>query len=152
VAIVARRYAGGMSVGIDIEYEYNRGEAQRLATSACSDLVTSMCNDTLTYATPATPVRTGRLRAANQMQVDAPSGWSVEGTVFNATEYAMDVHQGTRPHVIRPRNAQALRFEGAGGGIEFAMIVHHPGTAPRPFLAEGAAIAAPLNGFTFTTT
>jgi hypothetical protein len=140
-----------MSIEVNIEYTYNRAAAQQLATGVCSDLVTSMCVDTITYATPATPVRTGRLRAGNQFAVDAPSGWSVEGVVFNATEYARDVHDGTRPHIIKPRNAQALRFEGAGGGIEFAMVVHHPGTRPRPFLAEGAAQAAPLNGFTFTT-
>lgn len=141
-----------MSIGVNIEYEYNRAEAQQLATGVCADLVTGMGVDTITYATPATPVRTGRLRAGNQMQVDAPTGWRVEGRVFNDTEYALAVHNGTPPHVIRPRNAQALRFEGAGGGIVFATVVHHPGTRPRPFLAEGASIAAAQNGFRFTTT
>lgn len=141
-----------MRLQVDIDYEYNRAAAQTLATGVCSDLVTSMCVDTITYATPATPVRTGRLRAGNQMEVDAPSGWSVEGRVFNATEYAEAVHNGTGPHIIKPRHAKALRFEGAGGGIEFATVVHHPGTRPRPFLVEGAAAAAPLNGFRFTTT
>jgi hypothetical protein len=138
-----------MRIEANIGYVYDRGAAQRLAAGACSDLVTGMCADSITYATPATPVRTGRLRAGNQMRVDAPSGWSVQGQVFNATGYAAAVHQGTRPHLIRPRNAQALRFEGAGGGIVFAAVVHHPGTRPRPFLVEGAQIAAVRNGFRF---
>lgn len=150
-SIVARRYAGTMRVQVDIDYQYSPQAAQQLATDVCTDLVTSFGVDAITYATPATPVRTGRLRAGNQLQVNSPVGWRVEGTVFNAVSYALDVHNGTRPHVIRPRNAQALRFEGSNG-IVFAAVVHHPGTRPRPFLAEGAAIAAQANGFRFTTT
>lgn len=43
------------------------------------------------------------------------------------------VIEGTRPHIIRPRRAQALRFD-AGGQTVFAAVVHHPGTRANPFL------------------
>lgn len=43
------------------------------------------------------------------------------------------VHDGTRPHTIRPRNAQVLRFV-VDGRVVFARVVHHPGTRARPFI------------------
>lgn len=45
------------------------------------------------------------------------------------------VLNGTRPHVIRPRRAKALRFD-IGGRTVFAKVVHHPGTRPRDFMSE----------------
>lgn len=49
-----------------------------------------------------------------------------------AVRYVLD---GTRPHVIRPRRAKALRFD-VGGRTVFAAVVHHPGTRPNNFLAR----------------
>lgn len=43
------------------------------------------------------------------------------------------VINGTRPHQIRPRARQALRFT-VGGRIVFARLVNHPGTKPDDFL------------------
>lgn len=54
-------------------------------------------------------------------------------------------HDGTRAHVIRPRNAKALRFAVAGGSsvfsplggfIVFTQEVQHPGTQANPFLEK----------------
>jgi hypothetical protein len=50
-----------------------------------------------------------------------------------AGENAVRLNDGTSPHDIYPSNAQALRFE-VGGDVVFAAVVHHPGTAPDPFL------------------
>ena len=49
-----------------------------------------------------------------------------------AVRFVLD---GTRPHVIRPRRAKALRFD-SGGRTVFAKVVHHPGTRANNFLAE----------------
>lgn len=141
-----------MRVEVNVDTEYNADQAYVLAIDVCDTLVTSMGNDTITYATPATPVDTGRLRAGTQLVVDEPDGWSVTGHVQNLVEYALDVHDGTGPHRIEPRDPNGvLRFTGSDGGIVYAKYVNHPGTRPRPFLAEGAAAAAPENGFIFTT-
>ncbi|EMF20424.1 hypothetical protein H114_32814 [Streptomyces gancidicus BKS 13-15] len=43
------------------------------------------------------------------------------------------VLRGTRPHLIRPRRARALRFQ-ADGQTVFSQLVRHPGTRPNPFL------------------
>lgn len=42
---------------------------------------------------------------------------------------------GTRPHIIRPRRARALKFE-IEGRPTFAKIVRHPGYRGDNFLAE----------------
>jgi hypothetical protein len=45
------------------------------------------------------------------------------------------VLDGTRPHLIRPRRAKALRFE-VGGDVVFTKLVRHPGTRPNNFMAR----------------
>ncbi|MFF4900423.1 hypothetical protein [Streptomyces sp. NPDC001068] len=45
------------------------------------------------------------------------------------------VLDGTRPHLIRPRRRNFLRFE-VGGDVVFTKLVRHPGTRPNNFLAE----------------
>lgn len=47
--------------------------------------------------------------------------------------YALYHHEGTRPHVIRPRTRKALAFPYRGRMV-FAKVVHHPGTKPNPYL------------------
>lgn len=49
-----------------------------------------------------------------------------------ATQYVLF---GTRPHLIRPRRARALRFE-VEGRVVFAQLVRHPGNRPMNFMAE----------------
>jgi hypothetical protein len=49
--------------------------------------------------------------------------------------YALWEHEGTRPHVIAPRNKKVLRFP-SGGGVVFAKRVSHPGTQGSHFLTR----------------
>lgn len=78
-------------------------------------------------------VRTGRLRASIDFRKTSFFSLRPKITVFSDVEYAPFVNDGTRPHVIRPKNAKALRFR-VGGRIVYARVVNHPGTKPRPFL------------------
>jgi hypothetical protein len=75
------------------------------------------------------PKRTGALAASieNHLSGDVL-------IVAAHAPYAYFVERGTRPHIIRPRTAQALRWYDSGGGPVFASIVHHPGTRPEPYL------------------
>ncbi|WP_327188047.1 hypothetical protein [Streptomyces sp. NBC_01334] len=53
-----------------------------------------------------------------------------------ATRYVLE---GTRPHIIRARWGNALRFE-VDGQIVFASIVRHPGTRPNNFLGRALCL------------
>lgn len=60
--------------------------------------------------------------------------------------YGKWVEQGTKPHVIRARNARFLRFQ-IGPRTVFRRSVRHPGTKPQPYLhpaywATRGAVAA----------
>lgn len=56
--------------------------------------------------------------------------------VWNTVKHAVWIEAGTRPHIIRAKNARALRFE-IGGRVVFAKQVQHPGTRPYPFAGPG---------------
>lgn len=54
--------------------------------------------------------------------------------------YAPWEHDGTRPHLIRPRIRKALRFP-VGGTVVFSQLVHHPGTQGSHFLLRALPAA-----------
>jgi hypothetical protein len=47
--------------------------------------------------------------------------------------YWSDVEYGTKPHMIYPVHAKALRWE-SDGQVHFAKKVRHPGTKAQPFI------------------
>lgn len=96
------------------------------------------------------PVRTGRLRSS--IRAEPPRFFSLRGSVSVGSdlEYAGFVNDGTRPHQIRPRNAQVLRFN-VGGRVVFARVVNHPGTKARPFLDRALREVAAQRGYSFRT-
>lgn len=61
--------------------------------------------------------------------------------VVTDAPYAIYEHDGTRPHIIRPRNRKVLRFPTRGGAIVFAQVVHHPGTEGSEFLVKALPLA-----------
>jgi HK97 gp10 family phage protein len=77
------------------------------------------------------PVRTGKLRESiSLIKVN-----DLHYVVGSPLEYAVYVERGTRPHIIRPKRARALRFV-VGGETVFARLVRHPGTKPHPFFTH----------------
>ncbi|MET7809746.1 hypothetical protein ABZT26_02665 [Streptomyces sp. NPDC005395] len=65
--------------------------------------------------------------------VEAPRG--LQGVIVCDHPAVKFVLDGTRPHVIRPRRVQALRFPYRGRTV-FAAVVHHPGTRANNFMAR----------------
>jgi len=59
----------------------------------------------------------------------------LQGVVTCNHPATLYVLEGTRPHIIRPRRARALRFE-ADGRVVFANVVHHSGARPNDFLGR----------------
>lgn len=80
------------------------------------------------------PVDTGNLEASISTDVD-PDG--LGGVVGPTAEYGADVEYGTEAHVIRAHDGGYLRFT-VGGQLVFVREVHHPGTAPQPYMAPAA--------------
>lgn len=95
------------------------------------------------------PVDTGRLRASIRVERRSFFGLRQRWTIGSDVEYAPMVNDGTRPHIIRPRRAKALKFK-VGGKVVFARIVHHPGTRANPFLDRALADVARSRGYSIT--
>ena len=74
------------------------------------------------------PRQTGNLKDAIQWKMGTTSG-QVFANTFKA-KYAYWVIDGTRPHIITPKNKKALYWKGAEHPWA---LVHHPGTKPNPF-------------------
>jgi hypothetical protein len=83
-------------------------------------------------------VRTGALKR------DITKNWVGRGLtirVGSSRPYALMHHEGTRPHIIRPRRAKALRWVNARGEVVFAQVVRHPGTHPNRNLEDNLPLA-----------
>jgi len=95
---------------------------------------------TVRLAKERVPKRTGNLQRSIH---PGPVGVTA-ATVEASASYAGYVEFGTRPHTIVPVRARVLAWGGARrltGSLRtgarptnFARLVHHPGTRPRPFL------------------
>lgn len=94
------------------------------------------------------PVDTGRLRAAiGPPRYSRTWTFRPQVTIDVNVDYAGFVNDGTRPHVIRPKNAQVLRFV-VGGQVVFARVVHHPGTRAQPFMDRAVREVTAGRGYT----
>lgn len=123
-----------------------------------------------------TPVDKGYLRSSHTMSVGLKrSGTLAVGRIETPVRYALPVHNGTRPHIIRAKTAGALSFywgkagsrvivpkRGAAGGRAVRLkngtlligkgYVNHPGTKPRPFYVQALREVCEPLGFVVTTT
>ena len=93
--------------------------------------------------------RAGQVAATARVKVGKDSGRTAESIDVQAslriphwwfkieahTPYAWYHHRGTKPHTIEG----SLKFR-SGGKPVHARVVHHPGTAPNPFLRDSLPI------------
>lgn len=84
------------------------------------------------------PVKTGTLRNSIRFAVrqQGTRSMSLEVTAGNRSRPPVVVKTilfGSKPHVITPRRAKALKFT-MGGRTVFARRVKHPGTNPNNFM------------------
>lgn len=66
---------------------------------------------------------------------------------FPTASYAPYVEFGTKPHVIVPKNAQALYWPGAAHPVR---RVNHPGSKPNPYMERIIEAAQPNIAVQFT--
>lgn len=79
-----------------------------------------------------TEVNGGNLQADIKVWKDNISNLEIEVGNSKLTPYAIFVHEGTRPHIIRPKNKKGLANKKTGAF--FGKEVHHPGTKANPYL------------------
>lgn len=79
----------------------------------------------------------GNLRQSIRSQMNGVAS----GVVEVGVNYAVPVHEGTRPHIIRARNAKSLANKRSGQF--FGRIVNHPGTKANPFLQRAVDNSQP---------
>jgi len=92
------------------------------------NILDDLTKETYEKAVQYAPVRTGFLRRNIIWRVEG-----LTGRVVSQAPYSAFVEFGTRPHMIFPRRARALRFE-VGGQVVFARYVRHPGTRGQFFM------------------
>ena len=128
----------------------DRAQLNRTMTNASRAELREASRQVVNRARILAPVRTGRLRSS--IRAEAPRFFSLRGsvTVGSDLEYAAYVNDGTRPHIIRPRSKQVLRFN-VGGRVVYARVVNHPGTRGTKFLDKALADVARARGYSFRT-
>lgn len=129
--------------------QIDKGEIVKLTTGPGMPvirLVNQLARRVTNSAKQRTPVNTGNLRNSIHQEPVRVTGSVVSFSVVADADYASYVHDGTRPHVIYPKNAKVLAFS-AGGTMVFASKVNHPGTKARPFLRNALEAEAPRLGF-----
>lgn len=101
--------------------------ASRAGVLAAAETYTEMVHDF---------IDSGQSFESQSGELQQSIGWRPDGdgaVVYANAPHAGYVEDGTKPHVIRPKNRKALRFAGDGGGFVFAREVNHPGTEAQPF-------------------
>lgn len=113
----------------------NVGPALARATLAAATVLTAAAKREAPVGT------TGRLRRSISYQA---GGGSREAgrryVVMPNTPYAVAVHTGTRPHIIRPTRKKALFWRGAAHPVK---LVRHPGTKPNAFMKRALERSRP---------
>lgn len=109
-------------------------KAVRELPGKVSKAVRKTAFDVRATAQQLAPYDTGNLRNSITVETLGPYAAAVGPTA----NYGRYVEEGTAPHVIVPKNAKALYFNGI-----FTSRVSHPGTRAQPYMAPAAERHAP---------
>lgn len=113
------------------------------ATSRWADEIGPLMEAAIKANAPVSKKGGGRLRESITFR--KKTGISGVALEFGSNvPYAEYVERGTPPHLILPRRATMLRFEGRGGDIVYSPYVHHPGTRPNPFARQAVERMSPF--------
>lgn len=85
---------------------------------------------------------TGRLRRdITKRWVTSRSGRMVIQVGSANVKHALMHHEGTKPHIIRAKNAKVMRYVNRDGNVVFAQRVFHPGTRANRYLEKALPFA-----------
>lgn len=129
-----------------IRYDHYGPIATEVGRQAAIRMVRGTTRMVALDAQTTVPFVTGSLSRSQYQNVDM-AGLRIVGEVGYRSDHAMAVHQGARPHVIRPRNpAGVLRFTINGRTI-VTKKVNHPGYGGNPWLQRALWRQASRDGF-----
>lgn len=113
-------------------------DAPRKVQDLGREWVKDVAADETSFIVKESPSRTGAFRRTIQPYWRAFTV-GVQFTPYPKLGYKLVkwIREGTKPHIIRARNAKALRFY-VKGKARFAKMVHHPGTKANEFVFRGA--------------
>ncbi|MEM4451479.1 MAG: hypothetical protein QXF74_05755 [Nitrososphaerota archaeon] len=118
--------------------------SERKTSAIISELVGALTQSVEDIVKDITPVRSGRLRSA--IRSEWLSTYEQRVVIGDAdVRYAPFVFYGTRPHIIEPTSARALRFK-VDGRTFFARRTFHPGTKPIPlwtYMVDSVRVVLP---------
>ena len=133
--------SGVKSVRVDLYNDVIKGVLHDLAGKE----VFRVTNQVLNRAKVMTPVDTGNLRASHSIRFKSTETRQI-GEVFTKVKYALAVHEGRRPVVIRPKNKQALAFVWHGQPM-VRKWVSQPARRGRPWLRDALREVAAQEGY-----
>jgi hypothetical protein len=129
-----------------VRYTQFDAVAREVGRQAAVDSARGMTRLTFLQAQAGVPVDTGTLSASGHYNVDRGISGAI-GTVGYRADHAMAVHEGARPHVIRPRDPRGSLVFRAGGRLIFTKQVNHPGNQGNPWLYKALVHQARVHGY-----
>jgi hypothetical protein len=119
---------------VSVQVQINQGAIARMLRLRTGPAARNLARRTERTAGIAEEEAPGSMgRYVSWVVEDGPGG--LRGVITCDHPKVRLVLDGTRPHLIRPRNRKALRFE-VGGSVVFAKLVRHPGTRANDFLGR----------------
>lgn len=97
------------------------------------EYITKLSRETAERARRQAGIDTGALRASIDYRVYLRG--HIVGRIGSDNKIAFLHHEGTKPHLIKPKN-KAVKFSGSGGKVIYRKIIRHPGTAPNRYLTD----------------
>lgn len=122
-----------------VDMKGRMSKSRQVIMSAVQKELTAYGRKLVEEAKNEAPVRTGALRDSIRFAVrqQGTRGMQLEVTAGNRQRPPVVVKTilfGSRPRVITPKRAKALRFIGRGGNVVFARRVKYRGTNPNNFM------------------
>jgi len=88
-------------------------------------------------------VPVGRTRKLKQSKKETVQQVGLQGVVKYTARHAHLVHEGTRPHTIKPRKDSGKLRMIAGGHLVFRAEFEHPGAKGQPWLTDALEQSKP---------
>lgn len=129
-------------------WEPDRAQIQLTASRSGLRLVSPAVRGTVNLAKARVPRDTGR--TANGIGSSIRNGANeVRGRVVSRARHSMALHEGAKPHKIRPRRPGGrLKFYWARAGrVVYLASVNHPGIGGTPFLTSAMTDSCRPLGF-----